>query len=252
MKATYLDQVNLLELLTLDQRDSVLRHKRDTHPAFDTMRELAGRAEDLQRTAVTQSAVISDIAREVARIEKEIEAVSARYERQSERLEKNQVPLRDISALEHEIAQVKARRSKLEDDLLAAEEKREAAIAARDAMRAEAQAIKDDVEATKAAFSADVKELDEELRDVIAKRRELAESIPAELLAAYEQSRSLNGAFAVLELRNGVAVGMANELAPAELQRIRLAPEDEVCWTDETRALVVRTRHDSDSSHSRA
>lgn len=70
MKATYLDQSSLLELLALDQRESVLRHKRDTHPAFDTVRELAGRAEDLQRAAVTQSAVISDIAREAARIEK--------------------------------------------------------------------------------------------------------------------------------------------------------------------------------------
>lgn len=245
MKATYLDQSSLLELLALDQRESVLRHKRDTHPAFDAVRELAGRAEDLQRAAVTQSAVISDIAREAARIEKEIEAVSARCERQSERLKKNQVPLRDISALEHEIAQVKARRSKLEDDLIATEVKREAAVSAREAMLAEARAIKEDVEATKAAFNEDVKELDAELREVIKKRRDLAASLPAELLDAYERSRALNGAFAVLELRNGIAVGMATELAPAELQRIRLAPEDEVCWTEETRAIVVRTRRES-------
>nr|WP_221437981.1 hypothetical protein [Schaalia hyovaginalis] len=235
----------MLELLALDQRESVLRHKRDTHPAFDTVRELAGRAEDLQRAAVTQSAVISDIAREAARIEKEIEAVSARCERQSERLKKNQVPLRDISALEHEIDQVKARRSKLEDDLIATEVKREAAVSAREAMLAEARAIKEDVEATKAAFNEDVKELDAELREVIKKRRDLAASLPAELLDAYECSRALNGAFAVLELRNGIAVGMATELAPAELQRIRLAPEDEVCWTEETRAIVVRTRRES-------
>ncbi len=245
MKATYLDQASLLELLALDQRDGVLRHQRETHPAFDTMRELAGRAEDLQRAAITESAHISDMTREAERLEKEIEAVSARYARQSERLKNNQVPLRDISALEHEIEQVKARRSHLEDDFLAIEAKREAAIAAREAMLVEAHAIKDDVEATKAAFAEDVKELDAELRDIIKKRQDLVAALPEELVNAYEHSRKTNGAFAVLELRNGIAVGMASELAPAELQRLRLAPEDEVCWTEETRAIVVRTKGES-------
>lgn len=242
MKASYLDQASLLQLLQFDQRESALRHKRDTHPAFDKLRELAGRYEDLQRAAISQSAVMSDIARDAEFIEKEIAKVVERHERQQGRIDANQVPLRDISALEHEIAQMEKRQEKLENDLLEVEEKREAATRARQAIVDEAEAIKADVEGTKAQFAADVAQLEEELREVVKNRAELAGTLPSDLLDAYERSRSVNGAFAVLELRNNHAMGMAAELPPAELQRIRLLPEDEVYWTEDTRAIVVRTR----------
>ena len=72
MKATHTDQLDLLELQKLDQKESALRHKRDSHPAHATVREFAGRVADLQRAAITQSALIADTTREVTRIEEEI------------------------------------------------------------------------------------------------------------------------------------------------------------------------------------
>ena len=241
MKATYIDQQSLLELQGLDQRESALRHSRDSHPAHGVVRELAARAEDLQRAAITQSAVISDVTREVERIENEVGLVRARRARQRERLDANQVPLRDISSMEHEIAQMDARLSALEDDQLAAEEQREAAVAAREAMLKETEAIASDVESAKAGFAADVEELDVELRSVIAKRRALVEGLPEALVDEYERVRRANGALAVVEVRNGVGIGAAAELSPLELDRIRRTPDDEIYWTEDTGAIVVRT-----------
>ena len=59
MKASHTDQLELLELQKLDQKESALRHKRDSHPAHATVREFAGRVADLQRAAISQNAVIA-------------------------------------------------------------------------------------------------------------------------------------------------------------------------------------------------
>jgi len=145
VKATHTDQLDLLELQKLDQKESALRHKRDSHPAHATVREFAGRVADLQRAAITQSALIADTTREVTRIEDEIAKVSERRKRQQSRIDNNQVPLRDISAMEHEIAQMDRRLAKLENDQVDAEERVEAARAAQEKMKEEAQAIAADI-----------------------------------------------------------------------------------------------------------
>lgn len=246
MKAKPSDQLTLLDLQALDQRESVLRHKRDSHPAHGTVRELAGRIDDLQRSQITQTSVISDLSREIERITHEIELVSARRDRQRGRIEANEVPLRDISSMEHEIAQMQTRLSRLEDDQLSVEEQRENAQKARESMLSEIEGMKASIEQTKAEFMAEVAEADDELRTVIAKRRELAASIAKDLLDEYERVRALNGALAVLEVRNGVGIGMAAEISPLERETIRTTPADEVYWAEDTGAIVVRTQQARD------
>ncbi len=246
MKAKPSDQLTLLDLQALDQRESVLRHQRDSHPAHAVVRELAGRIDDLQRSQITQNSVISDLSREIERITHEIELVSARRDRQRGRIEANEVPLRDISSMEHEIAQMETRLSNLEDDQLSVEEQRENAQKARESMLTEIEGMKASIEQTKAEFMAEVAEADDELRTVIAKRRELAASIAKDLLDEYERVRALNGALAVLEVRNGVGIGMAAEISPLERETIRTTPADEVYWAEDTGAIVVRTQQARD------
>ena len=246
MKAKPSDQLTLLDLQALDQRESVLRHKRDSHPAHGTVRGLAGRIDDLQRSQITQTSVISDLSREIERITHEIELVSARRDRQRGRIEANEVPLRDISSMEHEIAQMQTRLSRLEDDQLSVEEQRENAQKARESMLSEIEAMKASIEQTKTEFMAEVAEADDELRTVIAKRRELAASIAKDLLDEYERVRALNGALAVLEVRDGVGIGMAAEISPLERETIRTTPADEVYWAEDTGAIVVRTQQARD------
>lgn len=246
MKAKPSDQLTLLDLQALDQRESVLRHQRDSHPAHATVRELAGRIDDLQRSQITQTSVISDLSREIERITHEIELVSARRDRQRGRIEANEVPLRDISSMEHEIAQMQTRLSRLEDDQLSVEEQRENAQKARESMLSEIEGMKASIEQTKAEFMAEVAEADDELRTVIAKRRELAASIAKDLLDEYERVRASNGALAVLEVRNGVRIGMAAEISPLERETIRTTPADEVYWAEDTGAIVVRTQQARD------
>ena len=241
MKATHTDQLELLELQKLDQKESALRHKRDSHPAHATVREFAGRVADLQRAAISQNAIIADVSREIARIEDEIAKVSERRKRQQSRIDNNQVPLRDISAMQHEIAQMDRRLGELEDDQLAAEERVESARSAQRAMEEESAAIMADVEEHKAQFLADTAATDDELRQVIRARRELVARLDPDLVEEYEDAKRRNGVLAVIEVRDGVGVGVGADLSPLELDRIMRTPADEVYRTEDTQQIVVRT-----------
>ncbi len=241
MKATHENQLQLLDLQKLDQRESRLRHQRDSHPAHETVRELAARADDLRRAAVSQAAVIADCERETQRLEDERTKVAERRVRQQGRIERNEVPLRDINPMQHEIAQMDQRLSVLENDQLAAEEKLEAAREAQDAMVREGDAIVADVEKTKVQFLEDTAAIDAELREVLAERRALAAALPSDLVEEYERARTRNGALAVLEVRDGNPMGAATDLSPLELESIRLTPADELYWTEDTGQIVVRT-----------
>ena len=241
MKATHENQLQLLDLQKLDQREARLRHQRDSHPAPETVRDLAARADDLRRAAVSQAAVIADCERETQRLEDERTKVAERRVRQQGRIERNEVPLRDINPMQHEIAQMDQRLSVLENDQLAAEEKLEAAREAQDAMVREGDAIVADVEKTKVQFLEDTAAIDAELREVLAERRALAAALPSDLVEEYERARTRNGALAVLEVRDGNPMGAATDLSPLELESIRLTPADELYWTEDTGQIVVRT-----------
>ncbi len=100
MKATHRAGSRPSQLQKLDQKESALRHKRDSHRARD--REVrASPASPTWRAAITQSALIADTTREVTPHRDEIAKVSERRSA-SRAIDSNQVPPpRDISAMEH-------------------------------------------------------------------------------------------------------------------------------------------------------
>ncbi|MCD4549343.1 MULTISPECIES: zinc ribbon domain-containing protein [unclassified Schaalia] len=242
MIVAHADQLVLLDLQALDQKESALRHARNAHPAHATVREFAGRVEDLQRALIGQNAVIADITREVERCENEIRKVRERRDRQEERIEQGHVPLRDINPMQHEIAQMVQRLSDLENQQLNAEERLEETRNTIEQIKERIAAITADIEDVKARFLEDVATSDTELRAVIARRREVAEKLGETVLAEYERARTRHGAFAVIEVRDGVVQGAGADISPAELDTIRRTPADHMYWTEDTGQIVIRTQ----------
>lgn len=68
----------------------------------------------------------SDLDREIARQEKEIESVRAREDRDRKLLESGSVGAKQMTDIEHELQTLARRRTALEDDLLELMERREA------------------------------------------------------------------------------------------------------------------------------
>lgn len=234
-------QAQLLDLQKLDQRAAQLTAARKKHPSHAIVEELSGRADDLRRAAVAQQAVIFDVEREATAIADEIARVVERRAMQEGRIERNEVPLRDVSPMQHEIESMTKRITTLEGQQLEIEERLESAREAFEAMRQEGQAIVADVEAAKARFTEDMAEAEEELSSVAKERDALAASLPAALISEYDYARGRNGVLAVIEVRGGVLVTPGADLSPLELDALRNAPLDELYWTEDTSQIVVRT-----------
>lgn len=241
MKALPLEQRQLLELQQLDLQIARVNHLHRANPLHQQVAELEGRSADLRVAKVALEADLAAKNRQIKAVEAEIEKVTARRNLQQQRLDEGKVPLRDMSPMQHEIAQIETRIGTLENeqlDLLAEAEKLEEQIASAQKAR---EAIAADLAQAEFDLAADGGVSTAELGGLQKRRDELADLISAEVLAEYTRLQGRLGTSVVLEVRNGRTVNSPVELSLAELAEISSAPADEIYLSDEHEYMVVRT-----------
>ena len=240
MKVAPSDQLDLLELQQTDLSISRLAHAIETHPLREKLSEMDGRAQDLRRSVVAQEADIADRERRIADLDKQIAEVVARRDLQTRRLNSGEVPMRDMNAVEHEIAQIIARKDDLDYELLEAVE----AVEERKQFVAETkraqEALEVDEVATKAELAEALVQPNEELAALEEKRAALRDSLPEDVLDEYDYYRTRMGALVVLAYENGFLKDAPIELSGAEESALASAPEDVLWQSEETQHFVVR------------
>ena len=184
---------------------------------------------------------MDDLDRNIARLERDVEQVRARKERNAERLASGRGPARELEALQHEIESLNRRQNELEDAELELMEQRE-----------QAQAVLDDVESRLATVREKKAEVEARRNEALARsaprrRRRTEARKPLVGAAARRPSRPLRpdprrhrGIGAAL-LRAGRCGGCRLELAGSERARVKAAPPDEVVRCDECRRIMIRT-----------
>lgn len=240
MKVTPSDQLDLLELQNSDLRLSQLQHAIETHALRIKLEELGGRAADLSRSIITQETDLEDRRRRIKDLEKQISEVVARQKLQQERLDTGKVPMRDMSAVEHEIRQIVARKDDLEYELLEAQEaleKREEFLV--ETLQAR-QAIEADEEKTEKELEEALVEPNAELETLRARRLELRDSLPEAVLDEYDYYRSRMGELVVLAYEGGMLKDAPMGLSGAEESALRSSPEDVLWQSEESDYFVVR------------
>ena len=80
-----------------------------------------------------------------------------------------------------------------------------------------------------------------QLAEVAGPRATVVQEVGDDLVALYEKVRTANGGIGAAALRQRRCGGCQLELNPVEIQRLRLAPEDEVLRCEECRRILVRT-----------
>lgn len=241
MKADPGDQQLLLELQELDTRLAQLAHRRATLPELAELDQLAQELSALEDQRARAQVQVDDLDRDIARLERDVEQVRARKERNAERLASGRGPARELEALQHEIMSLDRRQSELEDAELELMEQRELA-----------QAAVDEITSTIAAKSqrrAEVEERrDTALTEIAAEESEstaarslLVERLPSDLVTLYERIGADTGGQGAALLRAGRCGGCRLELSGSERARIKAAPPDEVVRCDECRRILVRT-----------
>jgi len=233
------DQALLLELQETDTRLQQLRNRVAKLPEEAALAALVAEQGELSRELAERSGALEDARLELGRVESDVAVVEARAARDRERLQTSS-SVKDVEALEQELAALAGRQSDLEDIELAVMEQveeREAAVAATTAALAELeQRVLVAQEARDAALAA----LEEERIAATAARAGLTVRIPAELLALYEKQRERYG-IGASHLRGGVSSASGVALTATDLERVRSAAPEDVLLCPDSNAILVRT-----------
>jgi predicted nucleic acid-binding Zn-ribbon protein len=234
------DQQRLLEVQALDTRLDQLRHTRDTLPEAVRAAEL----EQLQRTlrddVVLLRTKVSDLDREVARAENDVQAVRTRAERDRARLESGQGSSKDLVGLQHELESLAKRQSDLEDAELEVMERREEQATLLTATEARLAQTEAELATAAAARDARLGELAAQEDALRSDRAAAATGLPEAMTKVYERLRDRLGSGAA-PLVEGRCDGCRMPLSPSDLHTLTTRPADEMLRCPECERILVRT-----------
>jgi uncharacterized protein len=242
LNADHDDQLRLLDVQGLDAKLDQLAHRRRTLPELAEVARVSSSLTEVADLLVAAQTEESDVRREVAKAEADVEAVRARSARDRQRMDAGTVgSAKELEALQHEVQSLARRQGDLEDVELEAMERLES-IQARVA----------ELEARKNALTGELTDLHRRRDDAFAdidrdsqyiggERSRAATGLPEDLLALYSKLRADQGGIGAAALWQGKCQGCRLQLTPMEIARVRDAPGDEVLRCEECRRILVRT-----------
>jgi predicted nucleic acid-binding Zn-ribbon protein len=234
------DQRRLLDVQALDTRLAQLAHRRRSLPVHAELEALEARQSAVRDQLVAAQTIVSDVARELAKAERDVEQVRQRAARDQAHLDAGHGSAKDLQALQHELGSLARRQSDLEDVELEIMERAEQAQAAASALEAERDGLAAKHQEAVQRRDAEVAEIDAEIQRVAAGREAAVAGLDADLVRLYEKVREQQGGVGAAALRGRRCEGCRLELNPIDLQRIRSAAEDEVVRCEECRRILVR------------
>lgn len=241
MKADPKDQQRLLDVQAIDTALQQLAHRKKSLPEFAEVAGLTKVIGALEDERVRAEVDVDDLDRDIAKLEREVDSVRQRSDRDRDRLENGRLPARELTALEHEMVSLKRRQSELEDAELELMEKRETGQATLDAVDAKISSARERREAAEAKRDLVLAEITKEEEWKVQSRRPLVTDLPAELVELYDKIREQSGGLGAALVRHGQCGGCRLELYGADRARVKAAAPDEVVRCEECRRIMVRT-----------
>jgi uncharacterized protein len=231
----------LLDVQGIDTALAQLAHRRETLPELAELdrlrRELSAMTDERTQAQVE----VDDLDRDIARLERDVEQVRARKDKDADRLASGRGPARELEALQHEIESLNRRQTELEDVELELMERREQAQARLDEIGERLAAAQQQRGVVEGRRDAALAEINAQETGHVDARKPLVGQLPAELVALYERIRDDSGGVGAALLRSGRCGGCRLDLSATERARIKAAAPDEVVRCDECRRILVRT-----------
>jgi uncharacterized protein len=167
---------------------------------------------------------IDALDRESARLEHEIDSLGQKASAEERRMYDGSVAnAKELSSIQHEVENVRRRKSDREDELLVLMEERERfEVAAKDA-DARATSLREEVDRIAAGSADELRVLATELEGHERERASIATEIDEELLELYEDLRRQKKGVGAAELADGVCQGCHEQLSAVELDRVKRA-----------------------------
>ena len=185
---------------------------------------------------------VSDLEREQARAENDLEPVRERLARNRRRIADGSVgDPKALSSMVDEVDHLRKRINDLEDAELEVMEQLETAVAQREALRANAARLDAELAEITAKRDRQLAELD---ADVADRRRRTGRDpllLPDDLLNLYIKVGASHGGVGAAELRARRCTGCQLDINAADLRVYAAAADDEVLRCEECSRILVRT-----------
>jgi hypothetical protein len=165
---------------------------------------------------------LDELGRDASRFEHEIDSLTQKAVDEERRLYDGSIAnAKELESLQHDIENLKRRRSDREDELLALMEIREGVEAEAATARERSDALRAQVDRVAADAEAELGRLEDELAGRRAEREALTPTIDPELLELYEDLRRQKKGVGAAALVDGVCQGCHEQLSAVELDRLK-------------------------------
>ncbi len=212
-------------LLELQEIDSAVDRLSSRNAELEAGGELSAARTDMEEAESRLGEIrlaVDSIDREQLRLEHEIASLASKAEAEEKRLYDGSIAnAKELEALQHEIANLKDRRSRVEDQLLEQMVRREDLEPRASAAETESAGARARVEAVGGGASRELDEIAAALKAKAAERTALVPEIDEELLELYEELRLSKKGVGVAALVNGVCEGCHQKLSAMELDKLK-------------------------------
>ena len=242
MKASLSDQRSILDIQRFDHQASTLKNKAATLPELAEITSTTIKHNNLRDLRIAAETELSDVKRELARAEGDVEQIVTRIERDEKRLSSGTGTPKELEQTQHELGTLGVRRSELEEvelEIMMRVDGIKERIATLSAEENQLGLVIADLNIRKENALAAIHT---ELEGIESDRKSTAQSVSAELLALYEKIRESSNGIGAAALAGNQCKGCNLALNTIELQRIAGLAEDEVVRCEECRCILVRDK----------
>lgn len=241
MKATPLDQERLLELQKIDTQILQAEHRQKTLPELAEITRLNHEIAEITQERNELAVEHSDIKRELAKAEEDVEQVRARKKKDEARLASGTGTPKDLENLQHEVVTLDRRIAELEEVELEVMVRFEDAEQQISALAERISSLESEKTAIESVANSKVDEIVKELAKLSGDRKDLSLTIDRELIKLYEKIRSDRGGVGAAEIIRRRCTGCQLDLTAADVARYGSTAADEVIRCEECRRILVRT-----------
>jgi len=242
VKASASDQRSILDIQQFDFQTATLKNKAATLPELAEISSTTIKHNNVRDLRIAAETEFSDVKRELARAEGDVEQIVTRIERDEKRLSSGTGSAKELEQTQHELGTLGARRAELEEvelEIMMRVDGIKERIAALTQEESDLTAVINDLNIRKENALAAV---NAELETISADRAATMQSVQADFLALYEKIREGNNGIGAAILAGNQCKGCNLTLNTIELQRISALAEDEVVRCEECRCILVRDR----------
>ena len=236
------DQRSILDIQKFDHQSSTLRNKAANLPELAEISSTTIKQNNVRDLRIAAETELSDVKRELARAEGDVEQIVTRIERDEKRLSSGTGTPKELEQTQHELGTLGVRRSELEEvelEIMMRVDGIKERIATLSAEENQLALVIADLNIRKENALAAIHT---ELEGIESDRKSTAQSVSAELLALYEKIRESSNGIGAAALAGNQCKGCNLALNTIELQRIAGLAEDEVVRCEECRCILVRDK----------